>query len=53
MTFKDPDSDADTNIIENLWFRAKKSLPSYGSRHNHIESYNDEIPMEEEIQGGS
>ena len=39
MTFKDPDSDTDKNTIEILWLRAKKSLPRYGSRHNHIESY--------------
>lgn len=38
-TFKDPETGACTNHIEQEWLHAKKSLPKYGCRHEHISSY--------------
>ena len=38
-TFKDPDTGACTNHIENEWLHLKKSLPKYGTLHKHIQGY--------------
>ena len=37
--FVDPISGACTNNIEREWLHCKKSLPTYGVKHDHINSY--------------